>query len=353
MAQLRDLLTREIQTLTPVAGVNGPYGEEETRVRNLSHYISGVCLAEKQSIDTSKNTLNVHDAMSELLNPKNKPMNATYWCRSNPQKDFCNGVMGQAWVLEALILYAQHFKCGETLSEAIRLYRLHPYSEIEMIWQRVAVDGMILPFDSTLNHQLWFAAISSMLPDEIAKRRSERFLDFLLAHLTLYRCGIIKHTSPLGCHEKKIKAKFKKSRILYNSIVGKSRQYLYNKSIGYHAFNLYALAILKEKYPHHSFWTSKKFNRMLNVTKSENFIKSVSNNKYGMYYNPSGIELCFVGEVFNVGREYCERYLKLQMDKTYSSDHKKILVNNSLDFHTSSARIYEALRIKDVYAIDK
>ena len=30
-------------------------------------------------------------------------MNATFYCRLNPEKDFSNGLIGQAWVIEALV----------------------------------------------------------------------------------------------------------------------------------------------------------------------------------------------------------------------------------------------------------
>jgi len=352
MIRLRDLLNKELETLIPTAGVNGPYNEPETRVRNLSHYISTICLAEKQNIKIPQNSLSVHDALDELISNGHKPMNASYWCRSNPKKDFCNGVMGQAWVLEALTLYAECFNCKAALSEASRLYERHPYSDSELIWQRVAVDGMFLPFDSTFNHQLWFAAVSSRLQNEMAKRHSENFLELLSSDLILYKNGIIKHTSPMGCRNGSLKALVKKSVIKYDSLLSKERHKLYYKSIGYHAFNLYALAMLKEEFPSHLFWESKKFKLMLDVTKSKTFIDLVINNKYGMYYNPSGVELCFVGEIFNLGREYCERFLNLQMKQTFCSKTNKLLVRNSPDYHTSAARIYEAFRIQGEYELN-
>lgn len=35
-----------------------------------------------------------------------RPMAATFWHRKNPEKDACNGLIGQAWTIEALTMAA-------------------------------------------------------------------------------------------------------------------------------------------------------------------------------------------------------------------------------------------------------
>jgi len=331
-------------------GHNGPYRDLETPVRNTAHrlyLLSNLAYLFKESLIIDAANKACDYLCSELARPKN----TIFYCRNNPKKDFSNGLIGQAWAIEGLIAAAKLLGRSDALRIAKECYFLHPWVEDHSSWCRVDMDGGSLTIDRTFNHQLWFAAISAHLNDSEITRRSERFLDNIGQHVQIYDDGIIFHQSRLGT----LSSNFKKiSHLLIKNLYMellrvKSHKKNYSKSVGYHSFNLYAFALLKKIFPHHKFWSSLKFTKMLNVTKSKNFLFSLDSSIFGWPYNPPGIELAFVGEVFDMGREYSQSWINLQYDRTFNSTTGDLLTHNVPDSLTSAARIYEAMRLKGDY----
>ena len=331
-------------------GHNGPYKDLETPVRNTAHRLyllsNLACLFKESSIIDAANK-----ACDYLCSEFARPKNTIFYCRENPNKDFSNGIIGQAWVIEGLIAAAKLLGRSDALKIAKECYFLHPWIEDHALWCRVDKNGSSLTFDRTFNHQLWFAAISANLDDPEIIRRSERFLDNVGQHVQIYSNGVIVHQSRLGT----LSSNFKKINLLliknlYMELSRiKSHKKIYSKSVGYHSFNLYAFALLKKIFPHHKFWSSLKFNKMLNVTKSENFLSSLDESVFGWPYNPPGIELAFVGEVFNMGEGYSQSWINLQYDRTFNFTTGDLLTRNVPDYLTSAARIYEAIRLEGNY----
>ena len=85
-------------------GCNGPYHDSETPVRNTAHWLITMLKAFEISQAKPDFIDSAWRAVQYLLSPSARPMNATFFCRTNPEKDFCNGVIGQAWVIEALAI---------------------------------------------------------------------------------------------------------------------------------------------------------------------------------------------------------------------------------------------------------
>ena len=75
----------------------------ETPVRNTAHWLITMLKAYEISNET-KFKDSAWRAVQYLLSPSARPMNATFFCRTNPEKDFCNGLVGQAWIIEALAI---------------------------------------------------------------------------------------------------------------------------------------------------------------------------------------------------------------------------------------------------------
>jgi hypothetical protein len=88
------------------SGHNGPHGDEETPVRNTSHALYILCWLVDSGFDEYKDKANL--AVDYLLSKQARPMGSSFWCRSNPEKDFNNGLVGQAWVFEALLKELPH-----------------------------------------------------------------------------------------------------------------------------------------------------------------------------------------------------------------------------------------------------
>ncbi len=84
-------------------------------------------------------------------------------------------------------------------------------------------------------------------------------------------------------------------------------------------------------------WTRRAASKLDNLDKGP----------FGWPYNPTGIELAYVGKVFSLGEEYVQKWLSMQYKKTYDSVSDDLMTKGSPDITTSSARIYEAVRIAD------
>lgn len=333
-------------------GHNGPYHDPETPVRNKAHWLFVLSHLVDETDDRGMLAL-AHETCDYLLSEAARPMQASFYCRTNPEKDFCNGLIGQAWAMEGLVSAAQYLGRDDALKVAREVFFLHPWLEKQAIWRRVGVDGSYLTPDRTFNHQLWFASIASLLGDAEATRRSRMFLNNVGQHVQLYSDGVIFHQSRLGALSSYSKRGLDAVArgVLSEAVSLRVRLALYRKSVGYHGFNLYAFAILKQQFPEHQFWSSAKFAKMLRVTCTQKFLKSLDESIYGWPYNPPGIELAFAGEVFDLGHDYCQTWINRQFERTYNSDTCELLTRNVPDPATSAARIYEAMRLAGDYSL--
>jgi len=334
------------------SGNNGPYLDKETPVRNTAHWLFTFSSLFEKNKD-KKWEIGANKAVDYLLSKKSRPMNATFWCRKNPEKDFCNGLIGQAWVIEALIKASEIFERQDCYDLAEELFLKHPWDEKNKVWYKVNVDGSYAGYDKTFNHQLWFAAIAGFLSKtDQAIQRSTDFFEYVAQNIDLYRNGVIFHNSPLikwGSSVNPLNtAKYVKQQV--NS--KKLKKKLWHKSAGYHAFNLYAYSLYKNHLPDHRFWRSPKFNKMLSVIDDKVFINEQINNQFSYPYNPTGIELAFALETFKPNDfKLAQWWLQQQIDNTYEKG-GSIMTKNSKDINTSKARIYEAARLEKDYVVD-
>ena len=335
-------------------GCNGPYHDPETPVRNTAHWLIVFSKVYELTGDIRFKTA-AKRAVAFLQSPEQRPMGATFWSRKNPNKDFANGLIGQAWAMEGLVTAAKVFSMDELLKLAQDIFVLHPFDEAACGWRIVNVDGSYGPLDAVFNHQLWFAAAGSLILSESPSNTNnkiissvEGFLDRLHSHLSLYPSGLIMHRGRLFL------AKSKKEKILrllsWNSAV-KDQAYMHMKSVGYHGFNLYAMALLKSVYPNHVVWQSPKLKLLLAYTLSEKFKKALKTSKYGYPYNPPGFEVAYGLEIFDQGTiGERQAWVVSQIQRSYDWE-KKMMCLNTEDEVTLSARIYEATRLEN-YLID-
>ena len=108
-------------------------------------------------------------AVEYITASERRPMGATFWVRKNPEKDFSNGLIGQAWVIESLAYAAEYLGDDRLKGIAEEVFMLHPFDEKMARWRIVNVDGSYGPADMTFNHQLWFAAAGSFLSGSFGK----------------------------------------------------------------------------------------------------------------------------------------------------------------------------------------
>ena len=82
-------------------GHNGPYKDVETEARNKSHWLITLIKAYDITHDTKYLNL-ARDLADYLISDEVRPHGFSFYHRSKDGKDKCNGLIGQAWTLEAL-----------------------------------------------------------------------------------------------------------------------------------------------------------------------------------------------------------------------------------------------------------
>lgn len=333
------------------SGHNGPYHDPETPVRNTSHWL--ITFLKAYEVSGKQRFLEAaRRAIAYLCSDAARPMGAAFWHRRNPEKDFCNGLIGQAWTIEALSVAARALEDETCQQLAEAVFLLHPFDEQLGLWRRVSVDGSYLSLDMTFNHQLWFAAAGALLLsacDGRIKQRVLRFMDRLPENLDLYPNGLIRHPLKIKNSTISRSQRFKQlGRNLLRKPKPKRDSKLYQKSLGYHAFNLYALALLKQQIPLHLFWQSVQIRQVLAYIEAEEFVQGLDQNEYGYPYNPPGFEVAYALEVFgDQARPMQVWWVAEQIRRCYDLE-THMMSRGTRDPVTHAARLYEATRLPDL-----
>jgi hypothetical protein len=328
------------------AGVNGPYADPETPVRNTAHWLVLFATTHWRSGEARLRDAALR-AAAFLTSEAARPAGATFLCRRRSGKDACNGLIGQAWAIEALAEAATCLDAEPLAKLAETVFLLHPFDAHAGLWRRVEVDGTVLGPDFTLNHQLWFAAAGSVLAPLAAAEvglRVRAFLDALPRSLALHRDGAVRHPVSPGNALRiapRVGLRLARERVHL-------RAALREKAIGYHAFNLHALATLRTRLPEHAFWTSPRFARAWGYAGSEAFRADVAGNRYAWPYNPTGFEMAWALEAFGPGsRAEQEGWVALQLRRHFDA-RTNLLSHATSDPATLAARLYEAARLGDL-----
>lgn len=322
------------------SGHNGPHRDPETPIRNTAHFVIIFTRAGELSGDPSY-LQSAERCLNYLLdnNPYRREFNFRH--RSNPNKDECNGLIGPAWTIEALLHAHKELNRSDALDLASELFWLHPFDEDKGIWQRVEPDGRVLSVDATFNHQLWFAACSSQMcagSVEI-KNRIHHFLEMLKSNWAIANNGRIIH--PLWLPKRRLR------EVLKRQIKKPYRENCIAREVGYHAFNLYAFAMLKEsgiEFPPH---VDKKLKRALDYLDTREFLNVIEGNAYSFSYNPPGWELPYaLVTLKGVSANECKNWIIRQLLHSYDKEERMMSLRNQ-DPNTHTARIYEAARMSD------
>jgi hypothetical protein len=350
------------------SGHNGPYYDTETPVRNTSHIT--ILLANCYKITKDQRYLDrICKAADYLCSKESRPYGYSFYLRSKSGKDKCNGLIGQAWTIEALAEASNVLTDGKYVKLASEVFLQHPFDFNSGLWNRIEIDGSNIGIDKAFNHQLWFAACSSLLYGSRKNTEIEsiikNFMDLLSENINIYKSGLILHQiKASGKKDIKIEnliSKIKKEdnrfivkhifEKLFKRNIKKSNDYkkMIYKSIGYHSFNMYAFAILKESTGSHYFWDSQLLNKPLKYILSPGYQVDINGNLYSYPYNPPGFEVPYVLNVFSgfdikKNIEISSYMVNSQLRRCYNKD-TKMLDRNTTDSTTLTARLYELLRI--------
>jgi len=340
------------------AGHNGPYHDPETPVRNTSHWI--ITFIKCYQITGENKFLEAAEqCVSYLTRQEVRPYGYTFYLRNIGNKDACNGLIGQAWCIEALVAAGCQLKEPDLLDLAKSIFLSHPFNKKLAAWQVIDIDGSNKGYDLTLNHQIWFAAsgaqiINSGIECVQVRRQVTEFLDSLTENIHLYPSGLIYHN--IYPRNSLIKLSIwgseniKRRRIpmpILERLRPEMKMKLRKKAIGYHSFNLYGLGMLKQVFSEHQFWNSNKFNNTIKYGRSVLYKNQLNNNKYSYSFNCTGIEMAFVSHVFCDDTEAAREWLSEQFERSFDTKNKSF-TKDTEDPATMGARIYEATRLPNI-----
>ncbi|MGB3466039.1 MAG: hypothetical protein WBA74_12245, partial [Cyclobacteriaceae bacterium] len=167
-------------------GHNGPYIDPETKARNLGHWLILFARAYEWT-GNEKYKAAMIDYADQLISPELRPHDASFHHRNKEGKDHCNGLVGQAWSIEALVKASAISGDAKYKKLALSVFRKHTFNEFFGLWHILEIDGSKIELDPTFNHQLWFASAVSHFyqEDNMAALQVERFFRDTSENLTV------------------------------------------------------------------------------------------------------------------------------------------------------------------------
>lgn len=349
-----------------VEGHNGPYGHSDTPVRNTCHWC--IIFGYLWKITQEERYYSLMNRFADYIcSIQRESESGAIECMTTDLFDHLNGLIGQAWAIEALT-YAYKATCKkEYLHTAKRIYLSQKYDRTNHLWQRIELDGQNIGYDYTFNHQLYFAAAASMISDceydEQLENIISDFLEGTLIHFNINDDGRICHyvSLPRPAGRKYYLRKIIKTIGQPLKVLDPNAFNLDNHEIGYHLFDMYIFALLYKKYYSLAIFHTDKFKKALDyaldidsLNKSFNSLnfqklsqtplkRFVKLNKFSYAYNSPAFELPYIAKVFDtLDTIDCEKLWEFQLNWLYDKS-KHSFSRNNLDTNTLNARIYEII----------
>jgi hypothetical protein len=347
-------------------GYNGPWRHKATPVRATAHW--ALLLYKAYELTGNRSFFDAAiRACDYLTNKKNRPFGYTFYCRRGTLvNDHCNGLIGQAWAVEPLIVIGRRADNKKYLNIAREVLALHRYSFEQHAWCTLEIDGKELGINRNLNQQVWFSTMALILgrflDDNSLLKKSRDFFAHVSSLIEFLDDGLIKHIFRVRGEERKW---FDDWRRILQALVqrfGKISVPISVKrrvavlSLGYLTFILYGFSLAYRYCNDEPFWHDSKL-RMTLLT-SIHYVEShfpygyLVENGFRWHYNPVGLEMAFVLETFNVlfdldsSSRGITKWAQKQFEGYYDFD-ADLLCKNTSDPLTLAARLYEATRLEN------
>lgn len=338
-------------------GANGVYGDPETPVKTTGFWAVVFAKVFSQRNDSRYRDAAI-DAINYICSDKARPNGYTFHHRNLSSKDSCNGLMGQAFTIESVAFTSKVLDIPNAVEICKDVFLHHPFNYDLGLWKRVEIDGDILTYDRTFNHQLWFAAAGSLLDDPEINEIIDMFLDRLSDNMATYETGLVKHPlfPEISFREAiNMLTKPQERPLLRNEVLDllplqSRKKRLYNKAIGYQSVNLYALSLLGNKFPNHDIWKDENIVKASNYIKEISYKKAIQNNEKAYTNIATGFENAFFLETFcSDNTEIIQWWVEEQLKRSYDLQ-TSLMTNDAHDPETQAANIYRACRL-DNYTI--
>ena len=122
-----------------------------------------------------------------------------------------------------------------------------------------------------------------------------------------------------------------------------------HKSIGYHAFNTHAFAMLKDQYPTHKLWQNPTFRKIVNFLQTDEYKAGIQHNEFSFAYNPPGFEVPVSLQQLQDEKpavSEVQSWIQQQIDHTYNWE-TGLFDKDTQDISTLTARLYELTRLDE------
>jgi len=352
------LVMQDTQNGTMPAGEMGRIGDQETPVRNTGHWAIQFFKAFHITEDVRFRDAGLA-AANWLLTREARPMNATFWHRMNPNKDACNGVIGTAFSIGALMAAYSSTGNKQFQKVAREVFLLHPFCRKRKIWKRVNVDGSIprglfYDFDLTFNHQVWLAMAGSLIDPgkqtEIGARVTS-FLDGLAetGNLSVSRDGrIYDEIFPTVTAVDKFLSTM---RWTHRTLNLKRKRFMVLKELNYQGYSLFNLARIAEHYPTHPLWKTSKLKRAICMSGTLRYLQRISGNRDSCWNRATGLEIAKALQVFgsmNICRPQVTPEQWAAFELEYHFDYSRnLLTRNAINKANQAANLYVATYLND------
>lgn len=317
-----DILTQYASGLENISGHNGPYKDKETGVRAQAHLIVLLSNLDRANNNKEHEPL-VSKLISELLNSHHRLDTIVFNQRTKPGKDEVNGVIGLAWIMEAMCCafevyeneFAKHFL--ETAEDGLR------FNTKRSLWYRPVLrdNKYYNTIDETFNHQLWLAyalVYKSTVLKQPLSANVQSFFKNLNGLMKVQSSGMVKHALVnTSTPQLKLRQFLKTTKDSLIALVnGKTFKY---KEYGYHLFNMFAFARMAELGQGALFANTPAFIKAKKFCADPKLFKELTTNRdgtdfymrgnnsglpynrYGLPYNVAGFEFLYANKALDLG----------------------------------------------------
>lgn len=340
-------LTQQSSNGAMPKGSNGPHGHDMTPVRNTAHWAVTFSAAFHLTRN-EKFKMAANDCITIILNFSSNDLVFSFH-RFPSSGTIGNGLIGQMWVAESMILCSFFLKNNDYLKVGKSILEHHAFNENECLWYESSYQNKGKLPNNTLNQQIWVAGIWALyayISKEKLNYKVSLFVDRLFESI-----DDSKDFFPLAAiqmsklNKMKLKAYTLKHQIKFGFSSNKQQIALIrDKELGYHSFCLIGLAYILLSGKKLTSVQEYKLRKKIAAI-DEAYAGLVINSKFGSTYNVCGFELDFIRKVMPSSFEpesldVCNGLYEHQCQLIFNSSAKL----KSYDDDTLTARSYELTR---------
>lgn len=347
------------------SGHNGPHGHKDTEVRNTAHYL--IIYGFLYKITKEKRYLDLCNLFFEYLSRKQQESESgAIECMLTDKFDHLNGLIGQAWVIEALLYYYEITKSKEALNTAYAIFYSQKYDWDEHLWRRIELDGTDIGYDPTYNHHVWFAACSYKLAEYCNDSKIDRIIEDFISEgsnrdFVIYGNGLLHHhiNIPIPFFSKRYMKNLIKKFLSPVSFLSPQKLNPKYMEYAYHIFDMYGFAILSEKYGILPLFKSEKYKKAVSYAMNTDemnkncgvFAYLNSGKPFNIYsysYNSPAFEYPYLAMLCGMYNEDVSSELYEIQEKLMFNPNNMMMDRNQPDLETWNARTYEIIRFYEL-----